>query len=97
MPSHVPLRNQPIVTCAGESPGPPGTGVPGGFGVTVTKSCTVAPVATARTGWWFALWIVVAVCDASWTTADCELGVFVIGSVGQFAGVGRLSHRSFTG
>ena len=46
---------------------PDGAGAPA-WPLTVTKSWTVLPAATAVTVWWAALWMSVAVVEGSWVT-----------------------------
>jgi hypothetical protein len=64
-PVHVPLRNQSMLTfpVGGGLPAPP---------LTVTKSWTVVPTATAVTVWCAALWMSVFVVEGSWATMVCE-------------------------
>ena len=59
------VRNQSMLTL------PVGTGLPGRR-VTVTKSCTVEPAATASTTVCAALWMSVVVVDGSCVTIVCE-------------------------
>ena len=76
MPAHVPFVNQSIVTF------PVGVG-DAGWPVTVTKSCTVAPAAAFVTTWCAALWMSVAVAEASFRTIADAPAVFCCSLVVQ--------------